>query len=212
MTTCRCTCKKPLRVRANGADFHGGGLMKDIFRKTGLAASVAIVAACVAQPSSAAVTITYGEIADPGFFGASFTLTLPDYIFTNTGLDASALTSCQGGGSSPSTCSGIDFFTDGLPDTSNSFTLHTTTGNVNVSFSTSGTFSQNGTSSAIPSSPHIQRAMLTVGGSPSTSSAVPELATWAMMLLGLGVVGASMRKACMPGAMHYSSVKPKPVG
>jgi hypothetical protein len=198
----RCSCYSDSVVSAVAAE-------RDSMRAAlfGLAAGVLLAS----TPSSAAVTFTFSSFGAGGYSPTQFSFTRSTYITSNTIIPVAATTSCTFStpaflGSGPGVCDKISFFTEGLADVTNSFRIDgtfngpggLTPGSITANFSDPGVFSRNGTFFGSPLPNNQPNPILTVSGFAEVSAA-PEPGTWAMMILGFGIVGYSLRRTHRQG-------------
>jgi hypothetical protein len=149
------------------------------------AISAAIAAAAIMVAGAANASVTYVLDADD----AGFQLTLPSYVTSYQNFPAAALDSCT---PLPNlVCDSVDISpANGGFDALYLNMLSTTPGLNGAILAwgfTIGALSQDGVHLASNS---VDNATLTV----TSSAAVPEPATWALMLLGFGALGGALRR------------------
>lgn len=160
--------------------------------------------AMLAIPAQAAVRYDFTLLStEPSTFGesttASFSYTSPDFISVFTNLPAASLTGCSAMGtiSGPLVCDSTLFFNSFFGNATVGITLsgRAVGPAVTTFFATfdPGIFLTAGTYETPAASIQAGRLVVTNLG----PGAVPEPATWAMMLMGFGLVGASMRRRVM---------------
>lgn len=157
-------------------------------------AFVAIAAALMSAPASASVTYSFeGTESFYNFIGL-FSYTSPTSISSNLSVASSDLNSC---GVLPDTwsCASVEF----MPTSGDDLIVFSSTQGDGTLLSfifefAPGTFGgPNGGYFAIPRGDYYGTLSIT-----RTADAVPEPATWAMMLMGFGIIGCAMRKLRKP--------------
>ena len=162
-----------------------------------LAASAAVLSGA---PAAAAVTYTFDSHPAAGFQGTTFSFTLNDYIVgsaTVTSFDSCVAGNLGAPGTSTGTCESVTLTQSGTTVDVLAITSDLDFGigfgnaelGVNGTYQSSVAFNNSGFST------------LTISGSTSRA-AVPEPATWAMMLFGFGGIGAAMRQSRRKDAMR----------
>ena len=160
------------------------------------AAAVLMLAAAV--PAAAAVTYSFAGFSSFGFTYGSFVFTVPNYITSPTFIPAAALTSCTVTFAAAPTdvCAAQSmnvtpsYDVVGFGYGPNPLALPSLT----FFYFSPGSFAANGTyNSLIFGESHA--GILTVSGAGGGGGgAVPEPASWAMLLAGFGAVGATLRR------------------
>lgn len=153
-----------------------------------LAAFSVTAAALCAAPASAAVLYEFSGAA------GSFSLTSAQYITADTTIAAGDLDSCSSTGPCLSILFDPQNAGQGLYDRIGfrreaggpGFWIES------YHYFDLGAFGQNGTYASLLG---INPATLRVSGTADPTGAVPEPATWAMLILGFGLVGGAMRSA-----------------
>lgn len=162
--------------------------------------AVALLASAIAAPADAAVKYVFTATSSSSLVGeqitnAGFTLVLPDFLTTDTTFPVASMENCfvattaQPAGA---TCGSADLY---LSNTYNYIGLEVNTllnpMTYQYYYFTPGAFGTPGSYEAMVFGEQ-QGAQLDVS---RVSDAVPEPATWAMMLLGFGLIGGAMRSA-----------------
>ena len=146
--------------------------------------AAALSLGCIAAPASAAVSYTFDA---PGL--ASFSFQTDSFIVGDTRFTSGQTTNCTYFGISCSASNSFSallspgrFYPDlvGISNAFGSFDTRFDSGSLEVIGTSSGVFATERT--------------LTVSNVESVPGAVPEPATWAMMLLGFGGMGVSLRR------------------
>lgn len=154
------------------------------------ASFVAIIVA--AAPAEAAVTYYLDTNPATGAQGGTLLFTTDDFIGLGT-TNITNFNSCTGFTALPGGgCGSLRIETDPA------FTIFTYTANVafSVTFHANALSNLGYNLATSPPLPNSGTALLTVGGAPSeVSDALPEPATWAMMLVGFGAIGFAMRRS-----------------
>ncbi|UAK23445.1 PEPxxWA-CTERM sorting domain-containing protein [Sphingomonas nostoxanthinifaciens] len=146
----------------------------------------AVVAATIGGAAVADASVVYSYSNPVG--GASFSYTASDFITSNTAISGAATNSCSVFGF---TCTSVNFsFSGAIATISASSLFQSPFGS--LPFSDSSTFNAADlmTPGAHGSTSNIF-ASLTVT---QMGGAVPEPASWAMMLAGFGIAGGAMRR------------------
>ena len=183
-----------------------------------LAVAVALASAAIAAPSAQAATYIGNRAVGDGSVNFSITTdgtvgvlgsaNILSYIIELTNLDGTfTLTESNSarsiaGGSLSATANDLLFDFGGATGTYALFQAPTIgSGDTFYCLQVSGCFDPTGTpGEAVEATndfsfPYVARQGVQVIGSVATPGAVPEPATWAMMLLGFGAVGAALRQA-----------------
>lgn len=154
--------------------------------------SAAAACLCIAAPAAASVTYTFSGFSDVIRAPQSFTLTLADYLTVDTDISAAQYTSCSSG----TACAGFEFRVN---DPVNGFTNYSF---LNFKDQSSGTFyyflKANFLTDGVYQNPYVgfNHATLTV----ASNRAVPEPASWALMIAGFAALGGAIRLARRQGA------------
>lgn len=156
------------------------------FRPFGVLAAVG--AALCAAPAPAAVLYEFS------IDGGTFSLTSPQYITVDTFVTAANLDSCTASGVP---CEHVRFDVDYYGDETRSVIAFAREFIAGGYFTTYhyfdfGVFAQNGTYGTVTT---YNPATLRVSGAADPVGAVPEPATWALLILGFGLIGGTMRSA-----------------
>ena len=166
-----------------------------IMRWTAKAPSIVVLALSIAAPAKAQVTYTFTAISAipyqpfpdelPFYYVSpplgSFSYTSPTFISSSLSVTPDELNSCS---SSPDPCGTQGFGTGGYDVISfDSFAAY---------YFAPDSFGADGTYNTVLYGTD-QAGTLNVRGAPEVGS-IPEPATWAMMLLGFGAIGAAVRR------------------
>lgn len=171
--------------------------MKNLFRAPLMVLSLAL--AMIATPAQAAVRYDFTAFSAFSFgtpaeaVTGSFSLILPDFFSGDVTFPVAALTSCSASGSitGPAACGEQRLFTTAIIVDALVFRTFLPSGTVDNSFFFQpGAFSAVGTyDNTFSAPPQIARLTVSLVG-----GAVPEPATWAMMITGFGIVGGATRR------------------
>ncbi len=156
-------------------------------------ATLALIACCAAFSASAQVTYKMtgfnAQGQPPGVYGnaVSFSLTVATYITSNASFSATSFSSCSDA-SGP--CSGANFYVDAQASG-----LTGTPGLQAIGFFSSGTQWYHYFSAPAFTTPGVYPTAFTFNPATLTVTAVPEPASWALLLAGVVVVAARRRLA-----------------
>ena len=162
-------------------------------------AALALLAA--AGPAAAVVTYSFeGRSAFPGNNFGRFTISLPGAVTSSSTFPAAQFSSCQVLSNPNFTCGDHRFTfttvaTFGIDANMIEFSALDNGSEVGRTFFyfAPGAFGANGTYQTIVFG-EDQAATLTVSGIGGGGGAVPEPASWAMLIAGFGLTGAAMRR------------------
>lgn len=145
----------------------------------------------IAAPASATVTYTFTMTPSFGSKAPSFTYVASDFITATTTIAGADLASCSTGynylaGGAAGTCTSVKFDVS-----AKTITLATSNLPSGAAFLTN--FGSVGTFTAFSvKSPYGSTATIDIK---SSTSAVPEPATWAMLVAGFGTLGTALRRS-----------------
>lgn len=162
-------------------------------RKLGLKGAIAALALGMAGSASATVTYDFqGFNALGGAPYGGFVLTVPTFFAagSTTFVPSTSLSSCSVTFPSTYTCGNMWFYNNVSAQTYITFKTVQSSANTNYFFA-AGSFNAVGTyNSTNPGNGQMGRLIVTESAVP----AIPEPATWGMMLFGFGLIGSVIRR------------------
>ena len=154
---------------------------------------------CVSYPAPASVIYEFDGTVTTGFIDTpmSFTFTSPDFLTSPTFVPFSALDTCKWELIFQQDCYGVNFDPDfDWPEGNEMIWYDLSAGGGPGFLFPNGSFTTPGTFQSIAGGVAVLKV--------TETSAVPEPATWTMVLLGFGALGFTARR-CRKGALRQAA-------